>query len=197
MRSVSLFAALMLMSAMCAAQAQPQSGSVGPNDGAHGVVASSRVDFGEMCGIQDVSAQRAIALVRSPEGVWSEVGNGRRPGPFDNAVARVWRESNWMVDMHDAPRQDVMTIHTGQMCFDPRGQITLMIDRYMEMGKCGCVRFTSLQFAEDGRVTRRTQRFWKIETGEEIPAPEQASEFPEIWEFRRLEQLPFYPLVKK
>ncbi len=89
------------------------------------------------------------------------------------------------------------TMHTGQMCFDPQGHIAYMIDRFVEMAECGCMRFTSLTFATDGRVTRREQRFVAVATGSEIEAPEAAKRFPEVWDFRTLQQLPFYSLMKK
>ncbi len=43
-----------------------------------------------------------------------------------------------MVDMHDALGPGMATMHTGQMCFDSQGHITLLIDRYMELAECGC-----------------------------------------------------------
>jgi hypothetical protein len=46
-------------------------------------------------------------------------------------------------------------------------------------------------------VVRREQHFLDVTSGNEIASPESAKEFPSIWEFRRLEQLPFYSLVKK
>jgi len=53
-------------------------------------------------------------------GEWSEAVAGKHLGPSDNAVARVWHERNWMVDMHEAPGAGMTSIHTGQMCFDPQ-----------------------------------------------------------------------------
>lgn len=174
-------AAIALMTGMCMAQ----------------VVPSSRTDFGMSCGIQDTSTESALAVARSAEGEWSALPAGSGPGAMDSAVARVWRESNWMVDMHSALGQGMGSMHTGQMCFDPQGRITHMIDRYVDMTECGCMRFTSLTFATDGRVTRRDQRFVVASTGSEIETPEAAKGFPEVWDFRTLQQLPFYSLVKK
>ena len=54
-----------------------------------------------------------------------------------------------------------------------------MVDRFMEMSDCGCLRVTSLVFATDGRVTRREQKFVSAETGSEIAAPEMAKGFPQ------------------
>jgi len=34
-------------------------------------------------------------------------------------------------------------------------------------------------------------------TGAPMAAPEAAKGFPEVWEFRRVEQLPFYSLLKR
>jgi hypothetical protein len=151
--------------------------------------------FGKECAIADPSLPRAIGLSRSPEGAWSVVSKDKRPGPNDNAVARVWHESNWMVDMHDAPG-DGTTIHTGQMCFDEKGQLTRMIDRYMDAPKCDCLRYTALSFDASGKTVKREQKFVKVDTGAEISGPAAATGFPEVFGFRRLEQLPFYSLVK-
>jgi hypothetical protein len=183
----------MLMAAMCMAQ----HGQSDEGDAHTGIMPSSRTDFGKDCGIADTSAESAIGVVRSGDGEWTALSPGGRPGSTDTAVARVWRESNWMVDMHGALGQGMATIHTGQMCFDPQGHITYMIDRFMEMSSCGCVRFTSITFGNDGRITRREQKFVKMATGAEMAAPEAAKEFPEVWDFRKVEQLPFYSLVKK
>jgi hypothetical protein len=92
----------------------------------------------------------------------------------------------------------VTKMHTGQMCFSPQGRIFLMLDRYMDMPGCNCMRYTALTIDEaSGRVVRREQHFLDVTSGNEIASPESAKEFPSIWEFRRLEQLPFYSLVKK
>ena len=88
-------------------------------------------------------------------------------------------------------------MHTGQMCFDGQGRITLMIDRYMELAQCRCLRFTSLAFAADGKVTKREQTFVNELTGEPMDMPDVAKGFPDVWEFRKVEQLPFYSLMKK
>lgn len=182
MKRIGLVAAFVtLIGLMCGAQVMP----------------SNRAQFGHECGIQDTSSESALGVVRSAEGEWSLAGRGGGPGAMDSSMARVWRESNWMVDMHDSLGQGMASMHTGQMCFDPQGHITYMIDRFMEMAQCNCMRFTSLTFAPDGRVTRREQRFVNAATGAEIEAPEVAKRFPEVWDFRRVEQLPFYSLVKK
>jgi hypothetical protein len=160
------------------------------------VETSSRTGFGRDCGISDTSIQSALELSRSPGGEWKAVGEGKRPA-MDNAVARVWRESNWMVDMHDSLGIGMTTMHTGQMCFDAQGRISRMIDRFIEAAECGCVRFTAITYGTDGRVMRREQSFMKMSTGLEMAAPEATKTFPDVWDYRRLEQLPFYSLVKK
>jgi hypothetical protein len=177
---------VVMMAAMGLAQAS----------GPQGVGPSSRTDFGNLCGIPDTTASRAIHLVRSSAGKWSVTGAEKRPGPGDNMAARVWHQSKWMVDLHDAPGPTVPVIHTGQLCFDGEGRLTRMIDRYMELAQCRCTRFTSLAFAPDGTVTQREEKFVNEMTGAEIDQPAAAKGFPEAWGFRRLEQLPFYSLLR-
>jgi hypothetical protein len=160
---------------------------------------SSREDFGAECGIQDSSVQRSVRMTRSASGKWTQVSAEKRPEVTDSGVARVWREHNWMVDMHDSPSMgmNVTKMHTGQMCFDQEGRILRLIDRYMDMPGCNCMRYTSATFdPESGRMTRREQHFVSVGSGTEIAAPEMSKEFPEVWGFRRLEQLPFYSLLK-
>jgi hypothetical protein len=193
-------AAVLVLSMMCAAQrvALPPQGD-GP-DGAPGTqdpsegARANRILFGRLCGIGDTGLQSAVRLTRSLEGEWKVVTTGERPGPKDNAAARVWRESTWMVDLHDAPGP---TMHAGQMCFGATGQLMVLIDDYMDIPNCGCLRSTSQTFDESGKMIRREQRYNSAETGTEMAAPEAAKGFPEVYEFRRVEQLPFYPLVKK
>ena len=151
--------------------------------------------LGKECGIEDTSAESASGFARSSAGEWSAVHGGGQG--TDTLMVRLWHESNWMVDMHSALGQGMSSMHTGLMCFDADGRITQMIDRYMEMAQCSCVRLTSMTFGSDGRVTRREQRFVLLATGSEIQAPEVATKFPEAWDFRKLEQLPFYSLMKK
>lgn len=177
------------------AQPDPQMGMHGAQS--QGVVPSSRTMFGAECGIRDTSTQSALAFARSAEGEWSAVSAERGGGSNDDMVARLWRETNWMVDLHGALGQGMSVMHTGQLCFDGQGRITRMIDRYMAMAQCGCMRFTALTFAPDGRATRREQRFVSVATGVEIAEPDVAQDFPPVWEFRRVEQLPFYSLLKK
>jgi hypothetical protein len=188
------------MAVMCTAQAMPPHGGEGD---AHsgmlspGAGAAIRSEFGQSCGIQDTSTESAIEVVRSSEGEWSAVPAGGGAGTIGGMTARVWRETHWMVDIHGSLGPGMATMHTGQMCFDPQGRITHMIDRYVEMTACGCMRFTSVTFATNGRVVRRAQRYIKVATGAEIAAPEVATGFPDVWDFRTLEQLPFYSLLKK
>jgi len=197
---------LLTLSVLCAAQGMPPSHSqesgADPHAGMQqsqgpGSVTSSRIEFGMQCGIRDPSPQSSTRYSRSPAGEWSVLDAEGHPGMADTGIARVWRESNWMVDLHAALGNGMATMHTGQMCFDPTGHITLMIDRYMDMAQCGCLRYTALSFGTDGRVMRREQRYVNVSTDSDMAAPEAAKDFPEIWEYRRLDQLPFYSLVKK
>src|SRR6266511_1041184 len=182
LKTIRWCAALAMMASMCLAQTQPQQGP--PS----GVVPSSRTDFGSVCGIRDTAAQRAVRLTRSSSSKWSVVAADKRPAASDNMAARVWHESNWMVDLHDAPGRSVPVIHTGQMCFDGQGRLTRMIDRYVELAQCRCMRFTSLAFAADGTVTQREEKFVDEMTGAEIGQPAAAKACPGVWQFRRLEQ---------
>src|SRR5208282_4388819 len=162
---------------ICVAQASPAAGA----EGSHGVVASDRVTFGGECGIRDTSQQKALQFSRSASGKWTAVSAGGRPGSADDMAARVWHQGHWMVDLHDAPRSQSPVMHTGQMCFDGQGRITLMIDRYMELAQCRCLRFTSLAFAADGKVTKREQTFVIELTGQPMDAPDAAKGFPDVW----------------
>jgi hypothetical protein len=171
----------------------PQAGGA---ENSKGVVASSRVTFGEECGIHDTSQQKALQFVRKG-GKWTAVSASKRPGAGNDMGARVWHQGHWMVDLHDAPGAQSPVMHTGQMCFDGQGRITLMIDRYMELAQCRCLRFSSLAFAADGKVTRREQTFVNELTGAPMDMPDVAKGFPDVWEFRKVEQLPFYMLMKK
>jgi len=197
-------AAVLMLSMMCAAQsmASPQAGGADapPGDAAPGMQSpdqsaqSNRILFGRLCGIADAGLQSAIGLSRSPEGEWRVVTGGQRAGPRDNAAARVWREHTWMVDLHDAPGA---AMHTGQMCFGASGQLMLLIDDYLDIPNCACLRSTMQTFDASGRMVRREQRFNSVQTGAEMAAPEAAKGFPEVFGFRRVEQLPFYTLLKK
>lgn len=185
--------AAMGVPAICVAQAAPQAGGA---EGSHGVVPSDRFTFGGECGIRDTAPQKALQFVLSAGGKWMAVSAAKRPGAGDEMAARVWHQGHWMVDLHDAPGPQSPVTHTGQMCFDGQGRITLMIDRYMEMAQCRCLRFTSLAFAVDGKVTKRQQTFVNVLTNEPIDMPEMAKGFPDVWEYRKVDQLPFYSLLK-
>jgi hypothetical protein len=155
-------------------------------------VQSSRNLFGQMCGIANTAAKSAIGVSRSPQGVWSVVTAGKRPAGA-NVVARVWRENNWMVDMHGAPGN---TVHTAQMCFAANGQMTMLIDRFMDFSNA-YLRVTALNFDASGKEVRREQSYMNAETGAAIARPEAANGFPAVFGARRVEQLPFYFLLKK
>ena len=200
MRRLGVVASVLIVPVLCAAQMMSSHPQIGANPHAgmgsgHGTTPSSRTVFGKRCGIADVSPQSAVVLSHSPEGKWSVLSGDKPGGPNDNAVARVWRESNWMVDLHDAPG-DGRTIHTGQMCFDAKGQLTHMIDRYMDTPGCGCMRYTSLNVDTNGKV-QQEQKFVKVDTGAEIATPAAAKGFPDVFGYRKLDQLPFYSIVKQ
>jgi hypothetical protein len=177
----------------CAVQAPAQTSVA---QGSQGVVPSSRDTFGGECGIRDTSPQKALRFARSSGGKWIAVSAAKSPGTGNDMAARVWHQEHWMVDLHDAPAASPV-MHTGQLCFDGQGRITLMIDRYMEMEKCRCLRFTSLAFAADGKVTKREQTFVNAITNAPMDAPDAAKGFPDVWEYRKVEQLPFYSQLKK
>jgi hypothetical protein len=162
-----------------------------------GAVPSSRTDFGTLCGIQDTSPQSAMRFARSTSGQWAPAAPERHSEYGNDMAARAWHEKNWMVDIHDSPTKQPAVIHTGQFCFDAQGRITRMIDRYMELAHCRCMRFTSLTFAPDGAVKKRELDYADALTGERIQEPAAAKGLPEVWPYRRLDQLPFYELLKK
>ncbi len=157
---------------------------------------SSRTSFGDLCEIRDTDAQSAAHLVRSG-GKWSLVAAEQRPAAGHDMAARVWHDKNWMVDLRDTPAPTVPVVHTGQLCFDPQGRLTRMIDRYMELSKCRCTRFTSLTFARDGTVKQKEEQYVDEMSGTQIARPAAAKRLPGIWQYRRLDQLPFYSLLKK
>ena len=162
-----------------------------------GVVPSSRTDFGTLCGIGDTAPQSAMRFARSTAGKWMLAEPEKHSELGKDMAARAWHEKNWMVDLHDAPAGHPELIHTGQFCFDPQGHITRMIDRYMDLANCRCMRFTSLTFSPDGTVKQREVDYVDALSGERIQEPAAAKGLPEIWQYRRLEQLPFYSLLKK
>jgi hypothetical protein len=166
---------------------------VGAKD-AQGVTPSSRTDFGTLCGIKDSSPQLAQQFVRSGADKWSAAQKEKMTG--SNMAARVWHEKNWMIDLHDSPANSPEIIHTGQICFDPQGRITRMIDRYMEMAQCRCMRFTSFTFTPDGKEQREVH-YVDAFTGQEEQQPPGAKNLPLAWKYRRLQELPFYSLIKK
>lgn len=193
----AVFGTLILLAAAAMAQMPPSHGN--GQGTPQGVMPSSRTDFAQMCGIGDPSVEASRRLTRSAEGSWKVVSSDARPLATDRGVARVWHQGNWMVDMHDSllPGMNVTQMHTGQMCFDPGGRAIGLIDRYMDMAGCGCMRYTVLHFdLETGRVMRREQKFVGVQSGAEMAEPESAKGFPVVWPFRRLEQLPFFNLIQ-
>ena len=140
-------------------------------------------DSAAVCALRgrQMDGWRARASIRAQRTIWRR-GCGTRA-------------TGWWTCTTLRRRSPVM--HTGQMCFDGQGRITLMIDRYMEMAQCRCLRFTSLAFAADGKVTKREQSFVSVMTNAPMDMPDAAKGFPDVWEFRKVEQLPFYSLLKK
>jgi len=136
-----------------------------------------------------------MRFVRSSGGKWT-VGE-KRASPKDEMAARVWHEKNWMMDLHDSPTAQPSVIHTGQLCFDTQGRLTRMIDRYIEMTSCRCMRFTSVTFAADGKETNREVHYQDAMTGVEEPEPAAGKNLPPVFPFRRVDELPFYSLMKK
>jgi hypothetical protein len=185
LKLATLVAVLVTTASMCVAQNAAQ--------GSQGVTPSSRTDFGSLCGIKDTSPQLAQQFVRSG-GKWTVAQKEKMTG--SNMAARVWRDKNWMVDLHDSPAESPSVIHTGQMCFDPQGRITRMIDRYMEMAQCRCMRFTSFTFTPDGKESHEVH-YVDAMSGQEVQEPAQGKSLPPAWSYRKVSDLPFYSLMKK
>ena len=134
-------------------------------------IRSNRADFGASCGIQDTSDQSALGFAMSGDGEWSALPAGGSPSGIDQATARVWHETNWMVDMHAALEPGMAAMHSGQMCFDPQGHITFMVDRFMET----CMRLRARYVADlchrwPGDAARESIRQYVYRRG--IAAPE-------------------------
>jgi hypothetical protein len=63
--------------------------------------------------------------------------------------------------------------------------------------QCVCLRVTAITLDAGGKIVKQVQKFRRAGTGdEEIEVPEEAEDFPEVYGFRSLEQLPFYPLLQ-
>ena len=185
-----LLAAVLLMTAGCAAQA-PLPGNADFH-GAQSAIEVSRSEFGGECGIQDTSDSAALKFSSEPDGGWSPGGSSRGIGE----MARFWHEANYMVDMHGAPGPGMSSMHSGMLCFDAQGRLTRVFDRYMDVVRCGCQRLTTMAYAADGTMTEWAQTYVNVRTGERIKTPADAQEFPEVWEFQRLGELPFSSLLK-
>jgi hypothetical protein len=163
----------------------------------NGLAVPDPADFAAGCGIHDVSPERAKLFRRSAAGEWSAINSEDDRYLNDTSLARVWHEmDNWMVDVRETQGTFISEVHSGQMCFDPQGRILRMVDRFV-VPREGLMRLAMLSFALDGHMTRSDQKFVNVAAGVEVPEPEEASGFPEAWPFRRLDQLPFYSLLKK
>lgn len=184
-------AVVLLIAASCAAQG-PLPGE-GDFQGLHSATAVSRSEFGGECGIQDTSDSAAVKFSGSPDGEWSPGGSSRGIAE----AARLWHETNYMVDMHGAPGPGMSSMHSGMMCFDAQGRVTRIFDRYMDVLGCGCQRLTTFAFAGDGKLTGWDQTFVDLKTEAAIKPPQDAQDYPKVWEFHRLDELPFYSLMKE
>ena len=169
--------ALAMLAASCLAQAQH-----GGDDfhGSQSAIARTRSEFGRECGIGDTSDEVAAEFVRSPEGEWS-AGGGAGGGLVE--TARLCHEKNWMVAMHGELGAGMPSMHSGQMCFDAQGRVTRILDRYMDVLRCGCQRLTTFAFAGDGKLTGWEQTFVDLRTGAAIKPPPDAEDYPRVWEF--------------
>ena len=185
-----LIAVVLLITASCAAQ--------GPLPGGGGALGTppplefSRSEFATQCGIQNTSEAAEAIFSVNDDGQW-ESGEPSR-GITD--TARLWHETNYMVDMHGAPGPRFSSMHKGMMCFDAQGHLTRVFDRYMEALHCGCQRVTTMAFAADGTVTEWAETFVDVRTGARIKTPVDTTAFPEVWQFHQLSELPFYSLLK-
>ena len=186
-------AAVILTLLVCAPAIQAQQGT---RETSSSVVPLRPASFGSLCEIRDTDAPSGLHLARSKGGNWSAIPPEQGPGAGNDMAARVWHEKNWMVDLRDTPAPTVPVIHTGQMCFDPQGRLTRMVDRYTELAECRCMRFTSLTFAPDGTVKEQEEKYADEMSGAEMAKPDAAKGFPGVWQYRRLEQLPFYSLLR-
>ena len=185
-------AVVLWMAASCVAQ-KPLPGD-GDFHGAHSAIAVSRSEFGSECGIQDTSDPAAAEFSRSPEGEWSAASSST--GGEVVETARLWHETNYMLDLHGVLGSGMSSMHSGLMCFDAQGQLTRAFDRYMDALRCGCQRLTTITYAADGTLTGWEQKFVDLRTRDLVKPPADTKDFPDVWEFHRMDQLPFYSLLK-
>jgi len=163
--------------------------------GPHGMQPSSRVRFAKECGITNPSMSRAITLTRSKNGRWSRVTKATPPSPTDSALVRAWHEKAWVVEIQEADETgDAM--HIAEMCFNGNGNVTRIVDKYINMPKCGCMRVTESAYNAAGKVAKREQAFYKGDSAEKVATPASASMFPAPFEHKKLEQLPFWEFLK-
>ncbi len=156
--------------------------------------ASTRTKFAQECGVKDASPEKAIYVSRAKNGSWSKV-TAQQPGSdSDNALARVWHDKNWVLVLHESGASGD-TMHTGDECFDDKGNATKLLDHYVDP-KSGVVRITTTIFG-GGKVQSRKQDYRDLKSGELMKnPPENANAFPPVFNFTKLEQLPFYGFIK-
>lgn len=164
--------------------------------GAHMGGASSRQVFAAECGIRDANLQRAMYLSRGQNGVWKKVSPEAPAGDKDTALARVWHEQAWVVALHESNAAgDAM--HTADMCFRPDGSISKIVDKYIDVPKCNCMRVTETTFDASGKLTAKQQVYASPQAGQKLSqAPAAAAGFPKVYEFKRVDQLPFAGMLR-
>ena len=174
-------------------KAPPAHGAMGQNP--HGTMPSSRVRFAKECGITNPTMSQAVVLTRSKSGQWSRVTKTTPPSPTDSALVRAWHEKTWVVEFQEADESGD-AIHIAEMCFNAKGSITRILDRYINMPKCGCMRVISATYDAAGKSVKREQTFYKGDSSQKIAAPASSGTLPAPMEYRNLEQLPFYESLK-
>ena len=189
MKLTAWIAAAMIMVSMCVAQE-------------HKVAQIPELaEFAARCGgVGEVSRESGFWLKRSRSGEWASFTLDRPPDESStDAFAIAWHRSNWMVDIEenlDEGKELLPSRHTGIFCFDGQGQVLYMTDYFLGT-QCHCLRVGRLSFTPEGRIDKREVEITSLETGRDMREPEQSGALPEIWGFRRLNQLPFYSLLKK
>ncbi len=171
----------------------PAHGAMGP--GPHGMKSSSRVQFAKACGISNPSMSRAITLTRNNSGSWSRVTKTAPAAPTDSALVRAWHEKAWVVEVQEADAAGD-SMHIADMCFNQKGNVTRIVDKYINMPKCGCMRVTESAFNAAGKLVKSEQSFYKGDSPEKVAKPASASMFPAPFEHTKLEQLPFWGFLK-
>ena len=196
----------MLLSATCVAQVashptkpqQPASphGAMGGGGGMpnHGFT-SKRAEMAKECGIAEAGLEKGTTLTRRADGSWAPMKTEADMKTTDTGMARVWHEKSWFVDMQETSAAGD-TMHITRMCFQPDGSLSKVSDQYMAPNQCGCTRLTDVSYS-GGKETKREENFYKIANHEKIATPKDAASYPKLPEIKKIEQAPFYGLVKK